>query len=76
MAWRAFFTEGRALGRFDGSAQHIARTAQRRFLGVNAGDVEALLGVELAVVRVEAPAALRNDADTAPGAIGDFKNFT
>ncbi len=75
MARRALLAEGRALGRLDGAAQHVARAAQRRLLGVNAGDVEALFGVELAIVRVEPPAALRNDADAAPGAIGDFKDF-
>ena len=49
MARRALLAEGRALGRLDGSAQHIAGAAEWRLLGVNAGDVEALFGVELAI---------------------------
>ena len=75
MTRSAFLAEGRALGGLDGSAQHVAGVAQRRLLGVNAGDVEALFGVEVAIVGVETPAALGNDADAAPGAIGDFEDF-
>ena len=75
MTRRTLLAERRTLSGLDGSAENIARTAKRRLLGVNAGDVEALFGVEVAVVSVETPATLRNDADAAPGAIGDFKNF-
>src|SRR5665213_2971092 len=71
----AFFAEGRALGGLDGSAQHFAGMAERRLLSVDAGDLEAKLGVVIAIVLVETPAAFGNDADAAPGAIGDFKNF-
>src|SRR5208282_2804646 len=67
--------EGGALGGLDGSAQDVTGAAKRRLLGVNAGDVEALFGVEGAIVGVEAPAAFGNDADATPGAIGDLEDF-
>src|ERR1700723_668004 len=76
MTRRALLAEGRARGRLDHSAQHISRMAKRRLLCVNAGDLEAILGVEFAVSRVKPPAAFGNHADAAPGAIGHFKNFT
>ena len=42
---------------------------------MNAGNLEALLGVEIAILRVQPPAALRNHADAAPRAIGHFENL-
>ena len=76
MAGSAFFSEGGALGGLDGSAQDVSGAAESRLLGVNAGDVEALLGVEIAIIRAESPAARGNDADATPGAIGDFEDFS
>ena len=75
MARRAFLAERSTLSGLDGSAQHVACPAQRRLLGVYSRNMEALFCVEFAIVGIETPAALRDDADAAPGAIGDFKNF-
>src|ERR1035437_1241807 len=75
MTRRALLAEGGALGRLDGSAQHISRAAERRFLSKNAADVEPLLAVESTVRLTETPAALRNHADAAPRPVGDLKNF-
>jgi len=71
----ALFAEGPTLGRLDGSAKDVAGTAEGRLLGVDAGDLEPLFGVEVAVCGAEAPAALGDDADATPGAIGDFKDL-
>ena len=76
MAGCAFFAEGWALGGLDGSAEDFAGVAERRLLSVDAGDLEPHFGVEVAIGLVEAPAAFGNDADAAPGAIGDFKDFS
>src|ERR1039458_4817560 len=46
MPWRTFFSECRALSRLDGPSQHVPGPAQRRFLGMNASDMEPLLGVK------------------------------
>jgi len=38
--------------------------------------MEALLGIEFAIIGAEPPAALRNHSDAAPGTIGYFENFS
>src|SRR5579859_723487 len=75
MAGCALFSEGCALGWLDGSAEDIAGAAERRLFSVNAGDVETLFGVEFAIGVAQAPTALWNYADAAPGAIGDREDF-
>ncbi len=57
MPRRALLAKGRALSRLDRAAQHVSGVAQRRLLGVNAGDLEALLGVEFAIIGIQPPAA-------------------
>src|SRR6185503_1611263 len=42
---------------------------------MDVADLETLLGVEYSVFVVQAPAAFRNDADSAPGAIRDFEHL-
>src|ERR1700734_840589 len=75
MAGGALLAKGRAFGGFHRATQHIAGMAQWRFLRVNAGDVEAQLGIEVAIFCIEAPAALGDYADAAPGAIGDVEDL-
>ena len=49
--WRGVHSlpKAAALGGLDEPAQHVSRTAERRLLGMNAGDLEALFGVEFAI---------------------------
>src|SRR5665213_4636989 len=75
MPRRTLLAESRALRRFDSSAQHFSRAAQRRLLCMNARDVETLFGVELAVGFTQATTALRNHSNAAPCAIGHLEHF-
>src|SRR5271166_796414 len=76
MARRTFLAEGRALGRLYHSPQHISGMTKQRLGGVNAGDLEALFGVEVAIIRAQPPAAFGNHANAAPGAICDLENLS
>ena len=48
---------------------------QGRLLSAYVGNVETQLRVKFAIGGAQAPAALRDHADAAPGAIGHFENF-
>src|SRR5207248_9575668 len=75
MSRRAFLAEGPALRRLDHAAQHISGTAQLRLFGVDAGDVEPLLGIEIPIRRTQPPAASWNHANAAPRAVRDFEDL-
>ena len=55
MPRRALLAERRAFGWLDLAAQHIAGVAQRRLLGMNPGNLEALLRIEFAIILRSAP---------------------
>src|SRR5690348_13402180 len=42
---------------------------------MNAGDLEPLLGIECAVVRIQPPATVRNYADSAPGTVRHLEDL-
>src|SRR5271165_7067524 len=75
MPRRAFLAKRPALRRLDRPPQHIARTAQRRLLGMNACNVEALFGIEFAIGLAQPPAAPGNDADSPPRPVRYLKHF-
>src|SRR4051812_3103718 len=70
----ALAAEGGALVRFDQPLQHLAGAADRGLLGGDALDIEADLSVEVAVGLGQPPAAGRDDADAAPGPVGDLED--
>ena len=74
VARRALLAERRALVRLDQPLQHLAAAAHARFLGVDAGHLEAVLGVELAVLLRQPPAAVRDHPDAPPAAVGDLED--
>src|SRR5271157_5469228 len=67
----ALLAKGRALRRLDHAAQDITGMTKRRLLRMNSGDLEAMLGIEFAVIRVQPPAALWNHANPPPCAVGN-----
>src|ERR1035441_1209368 len=75
MARGALLAKCGTLGGLDDSAENVSGAAERRLLGVDAGDVEALLGVVVAVRGAKLPAAFWDDADAAPGTVGDIENL-
>src|SRR5262249_20098562 len=71
---RALLAEGGTLVRLLQTTQDLTADAHRRFFGLEPGDVEQMLGVEIAIRRPQAIAAARNEADAAPFAIADFED--
>src|SRR6185436_10358526 len=73
IAWRAFLTKGGTLVRLDQALQHLSAATHRGLLGVDIGDLETVLGVELAILVRQPPTAVGYHSDTAPAPIGDLE---
>src|SRR6476646_6098164 len=67
---RALLAERGALVRLDQTLQHLTAAAQRRLLGVDVADVEAVFGIAISVLRRHSPATVGDRADAAPAAVG------
>src|SRR5579862_2211200 len=74
-AGSAFLAESWTLVRLQNALQHFPAVAQWRLDSMNAADLEAVLGIELAVLGTQLPAAGGNHADAAPCAIDYLENL-
>src|SRR4051812_31146017 len=66
--------EGLALVGLEQALEDLAAAALGRFEGPDALHAEARLGVELAVLGGQPPAAVRDHADAPPGPVGDLED--
>src|SRR5262249_50711771 len=72
---RALASERRAVARLLQAAEDQAAHAERRLMRLDGVDLEALLGVVLAVLPADPIARLRDRADAAPLAIADLEHL-